>query len=111
MRNILKEFVFPADVRALPPADDRTPLIFQIVSNLFNEITFYIFNILIGENTTTGSFYVFFSGISSHTQILKPSLSPSAATPPSMSSCRPTGRVRSYVTHLSVPMRTLLNSS
>ena len=37
MRNILKEFVFPSDVRALPPADDRTPLIFQIVSNLFNE--------------------------------------------------------------------------
>ena len=48
MRNILKEFVFPQDVRALPPTDDRTPLIFQIVSNLFNEITFYIFNILIG---------------------------------------------------------------
>lgn len=62
MRNILKEFVFPNDVRALPPSDERTPLIFQIVSNLFNEITFYIFNILIGENTVTGSFYIFFSG-------------------------------------------------
>jgi len=36
MRNILKEFVFPEDVRALPPSDDRTPLIFQIVNNLFN---------------------------------------------------------------------------
>ena len=63
MRNILKEFVFPQDVRALPPSDDRTPLIFQIISNLFNEITFYIFNILIGENTVTNSFYIFFSGI------------------------------------------------
>lgn len=62
MRNILKEFVFPEDVRALPPSDDRTPLIFQIVNNLFNEITFYIFNILIGENTITNSFYIFFSG-------------------------------------------------
>jgi hypothetical protein len=62
MRNILKEFVFPEDVRALPPSDDRTPLIFQIISNLFNEITFYIFNILIGENTITNSFYIFFSG-------------------------------------------------
>lgn len=61
MRNILKEFLFPQDVRALPPTDDRTPLIFQIVSNLFNEITFYIFNILIGENTITNSFYIFFS--------------------------------------------------
>lgn len=66
MRNILKEFVFPNDVRALPPSDERTPLIFQIVSNLFNEITFYIFNILIGENTVTGSFYIFFSGTHSH---------------------------------------------
>lgn len=62
MRSILKEFVFPNDVRALPPSDDRTPLIFQIISNLFNEITFYIFNILIGENTLTSSFYIFFSG-------------------------------------------------
>jgi hypothetical protein len=62
MRNVLKEFVFPADVHALAPSDDRTPLIFQIVSNLFNEISFYIFNILIGENTVTGSFYIFFSG-------------------------------------------------
>ena len=61
MRNILKEFVFPAEVKALPPADDRTPLIFQIVSNLFSEITFYIFNILIGENALTQSFYIFFS--------------------------------------------------
>jgi hypothetical protein len=48
MRNILKEFIFPDDVKALPPSDDRTPLIFQIVNNLFSEITFYIFNILIG---------------------------------------------------------------
>lgn len=31
------------------------------MSNLFNEITFYIFNILIGENTLTSSFYIFFS--------------------------------------------------
>ncbi len=62
MRNILKEFVYPDNVRALPPTDDRTPLIYQIVSNLFSEITFYIFNILIGENTITGSFYIFFSG-------------------------------------------------
>lgn len=94
MRNVLKEFVFPADVRALPPADDRTPLIFQIVSNLFNEITFYIFNILIGENTTTGSFYVFFSGTPSHTKTPKPSLSPSVATPPYTSNSRPTGLAR-----------------
>ncbi len=62
MRNILKEFVFPHDVKALPPADDRTPLIYQIVSNLFNEITFFIFNILVGENKVTNSFYIFFSG-------------------------------------------------
>ena len=54
---------FPNNVRALPPNDDRMPLIFQIVSNLFNEITFYIFNILIGENIVTKSFYVFFSGV------------------------------------------------
>lgn len=40
--------VFPDDVKALPPNDNRTPLIYQIVSNLFNEINFYIFNILVG---------------------------------------------------------------
>lgn len=79
MRNILKEFIFPQDVRALPPSDDRTPLIFQIVSNLFNEITFYIFNILIGENTITGSFYIFFSGKNLLTQIQKPFLLQNAA--------------------------------
>ena len=48
MRNVLKEFIFPENVKALPPSDDRTPLIFQIVSNLFSEINFFIFNILIG---------------------------------------------------------------
>jgi hypothetical protein len=95
MRNILKEFVFPQDVRALPPSDDRTPLIFQIVSNLFNEITFYIFNILIGENTVTNSFYIFFSGIPSPTQIPKPSPSRNAATPPSTSNSNPTVQEKS----------------
>lgn len=110
MRNILKEFVFPADVRALPPADERTPLIFQIVSNLFNEITFYIFNILIGENTTTGSFYVFFSGTPPPTQIPKLSPSRSAATLPSTSSCRPTARAKSFATRSSAPTPTSLNS-
>lgn len=54
--------VFPADVKALPPSDGRTPLIYQIVSNLFNEINFYIFNILVGENPITNSLYIFFSG-------------------------------------------------
>jgi hypothetical protein len=49
-------------VKALPPNDDRSHLIFQIMSNLFNEITFYVFNILIGENLITQSYYVFFSG-------------------------------------------------
>jgi hypothetical protein len=62
MRNVLKEFQFPDNVKALPPNDDRSHLIFQIVSNLFNEITFYVFNILIGENLITQSYYVFFSG-------------------------------------------------
>jgi hypothetical protein len=49
-------------VKALPPSDGRTPLIYQIVSNLFNEINFYIFNILVGENPITNSLYIFFSG-------------------------------------------------
>lgn len=83
MRNILKEFVFPSEVKALPPTDDRTPLIFQIVSNLFSEITFYIFNILIGENALTQSFYIFFSGTFPPIKIQKLSPSPNAATPPS----------------------------
>lgn len=54
--------VFPENVKALPPSDNRTPLIYQIVSNLFNEINFYIFHILIGENHLTNSFFIFFSG-------------------------------------------------
>ena len=105
MRNILKEFVFPSDVRGLPPADDRTPLIFQIVSNLFNEITFYIFNILIGENTTTGSFYVFFSGTIPIIQIHKLSPLQSAAMRQFTLSCRQMDQVRFYATPWNALMR------
>lgn len=58
----MNSVVFPDNVKALPPHDTRTPLIYQIVSNLFNEINFYIFNILVGENPLTNSFFIFFSG-------------------------------------------------
>lgn len=111
MRNVLKEFVFPADVRALPPADDRTSLIFQIVSNLFNEITFYIFNILIGENTVTNSFYIFFSGRKHTIQTQRRYPSRSAAMLPSMSSCSSMAQERYSATPSSALTQTSQSSS
>lgn len=53
--------VFPSKTRALPPNDDRTPLVFQIIANLFNEIVFYVFNLLVAQNTITSSYIIFFS--------------------------------------------------
>ncbi len=53
--------VFPENCKALPPNDQRSPLIYQIIVNLFNEVTFYIFNLLVSENDITKSYYTFFS--------------------------------------------------
>ena len=61
VRNSHISVSFPDNCQSLDSADDRTPMIYQIVANLFNEISFFIFNILIGENLTTNSFYIFFS--------------------------------------------------
>lgn len=52
---------FPQNCRALLPGDERAPLIYQIVANLFNEINFYVFNILISEEGLTKAYYAFFS--------------------------------------------------
>lgn len=54
--------MFPPSVKGLAPKDERVTLIYQIVLNLFNEITFFAFNILIGEDPVSGSIFVFFSG-------------------------------------------------
>jgi len=53
--------VFPTNCKALPPNDEKCPLVYQIVANLFNEITFFNFNILVCHNPMTGNFYSFFS--------------------------------------------------
>lgn len=56
--------MFPMNVKGLSPKDERLTLIYQIVLNLFSEITFFAFNILIGEDSASGSLFIFFSGIS-----------------------------------------------
>ena len=51
LRNVMHKPIlvsFPDNCQSLDSADDRTPMIYQIVANLFNEINFFIFNILIG---------------------------------------------------------------
>ena len=47
LRNLLKEIIFPDNMRPLRPDDDRTPIIFKIVTKLFQEISFNAFNILV----------------------------------------------------------------
>lgn len=41
---------FPDNCEEMVVEDARTVLIFQIISNLFSEINFYIFNILACQN-------------------------------------------------------------
>lgn len=41
--------------------DPRNVLIYQIISNLFSEINFYIFNLISGQNMENNSYYIFFS--------------------------------------------------
>lgn len=61
LRNVLKQFSFPQNCVEMQAENPRTILIFQVVSNLFSEIHFYVFNLLLCHNIENNSYYVFFS--------------------------------------------------